>query len=61
VNLRLQSPGQGGKNPSTGVPQSVTPITTAEELHDHRGVGHVTLQVETDPATAFALEPDQIV
>jgi cobalt-zinc-cadmium efflux system protein len=33
----------------------------AEELSAHHGIGHVTLQVETDPATACALESDQVV
>jgi cobalt-zinc-cadmium efflux system protein len=33
----------------------------AEELRAHYGIGHVTLQVETDPSTACALEPDHIV
>ncbi len=33
----------------------------AEELHAHHGIGHVTLQVETDPATACALESDNVV
>ena len=33
----------------------------AEELRTHHGIGHVTLQVETDPSTACALEPDHIV
>jgi hypothetical protein len=32
----------------------------AEELRDHHGIGHITLQVETDSSTACALEPDQI-
>ncbi len=33
----------------------------AEELRAHHGIGHVTLQVETDPSTACTLEPDYIV
>lgn len=33
----------------------------AEELSSHHGIGHVTLQVETDPATACALESDNVV
>lgn len=32
-----------------------------EELRAHHGIGHVTLQVETDPSTACALESDQVV
>jgi cobalt-zinc-cadmium efflux system protein len=31
------------------------------ELRKHHGIGHATLQVETDPATACDLEPDHIV
>jgi cobalt-zinc-cadmium efflux system protein len=33
----------------------------AEELGAHHRIGHVTLQVETDPSTACALEPDHVV
>jgi cobalt-zinc-cadmium efflux system protein len=33
----------------------------AEELRAHHGIGHVTLQVETDPSTACTLEPDHVV
>jgi cobalt-zinc-cadmium efflux system protein len=33
----------------------------AEELRTHHGIGHVTLQIETDPATDCALESDHVV
>lgn len=32
-----------------------------EELRAHHGIGHVTLQIETDKATVCTLEPDHIV
>ena len=31
------------------------------QLRTHFGIGHATLQVETDPQTACALEPDHVV
>jgi hypothetical protein len=33
----------------------------SEELRAHHGIGHVTLQVETDPATTCVLESDNVV
>jgi len=36
-------------------------VTTSEELQEHFAIGHATLQIETDPHTACALEPDQVV
>ena len=33
----------------------------AHELQHHHGIGHVTLQIETDPATVCALEPEHVV
>jgi cobalt-zinc-cadmium efflux system protein len=32
-----------------------------DELQHHHGIGHVTLQIETDPATACKLQPEHIV
>lgn len=36
-------------------------MNVAEELRTHYGIGHVTLQVETDRDTACALEPEHVV
>jgi cobalt-zinc-cadmium efflux system protein len=33
----------------------------ADELRAHHGIGHVTLQVETDKSTVCTLEPDHVV
>jgi cobalt-zinc-cadmium efflux system protein len=32
-----------------------------DELHQHHGIGHVTLQIETDPETACKLQPEHVV
>ncbi len=44
-----------------GHPKDEFLMHLSEELRAHHGIDHVTLQVETDPATACALEPDNIV
>ena len=44
-----------------GHPGDAFLMRVGESLRRHHGIGHVTLQVETDPATGCALEPDQVV
>jgi cobalt-zinc-cadmium efflux system protein len=36
-------------------------VDLCEKLKERFGIGHATLQVETDPQTACPLEPDQVV
>lgn len=36
-------------------------MEAAHELKDRFGIGHVTLQVETDPGTVCALEPEHVI
>ena len=44
-----------------GHPGDAFLMRVAEELRRRHGIGHVTLQVETDPETACALEPEHVV
>ena len=36
-------------------------VDLCEQLRERFGIGHATLQVETDPHTACPLEPDQVI
>jgi cobalt-zinc-cadmium efflux system protein len=45
----------------SGHPGDAVLMALAEELRAHHGIGHVTLQVETDLATPCALKPDEVV
>jgi cobalt-zinc-cadmium efflux system protein len=36
-------------------------MSLADELHARFDIGHVTLQVETDGATACALAPEHVI
>lgn len=44
-----------------GHPGDAFLMQVAEELQHHHGIGHVTLQVETDPNTGCKLEPDHVI
>ena len=44
-----------------GYPGDAYTARIAEELHRRFGIDHATIQVETDPQTACALEPDAVV
>src|SRR3954453_7407837 len=44
-----------------GHPGDAFLMHVAEELQHHHGIGHVTLQVETDPNTGCKLEPDHVI
>ncbi|WP_395666526.1 cation diffusion facilitator family transporter [Methylocella sp.] len=44
-----------------GHPGDAFLTATAAELERRFGVGHATLQIETDPATVCALAPDEVV
>jgi cobalt-zinc-cadmium efflux system protein len=36
-------------------------MSTAAQLHEQFGIGHVTLQIETDAEAACPLAPDHVV
>jgi cobalt-zinc-cadmium efflux system protein len=36
-------------------------MAITEELHHHHGIGHATIQIETDAATACKLQPQHVV
>ncbi|OWY08773.1 cation transporter [Thioclava sp. F42-5] len=44
-----------------GRPDDAFLLNAADELHEHHGIGHATLQVETDPAKACRLAPEDVV
>jgi cobalt-zinc-cadmium efflux system protein len=44
-----------------GHPGDAFAARAAQELHDHFGIGHTTLQIEVDETVACALEPEHLV
>ena len=44
-----------------GHPGDTAIATIAAQLHETFGIGHVTLQVETDPSVLCKLEPSHVV
>jgi cobalt-zinc-cadmium efflux system protein len=45
----------------TGHPGDPVLARIAEELRERYAIGHVTLQIETDPESACSLAPDHVV
>jgi cobalt-zinc-cadmium efflux system protein len=44
-----------------GRPGDTFLMHVTDELQHHHGIGHVTLQIETDPETACKLQPEHVV